>query len=153
VADICEQQHGTVLGGNGLTHIVSLEFSNIVNDCIALRADVPEPTRNGYVDACGLASRTGFTDAGLAGDCLKQYGIALGKNDGTFGENDGLIRSQVSSLLARLIALSGATLSTTRQFADVTPLTNAQVRQEIEELAGAASSPASRMACSIRTTT
>ena len=137
VADICEQQHGTVLGGNGLTDIVSLEFSNVVNDCIASRANVPEPPRNGYVDACGLASRTGFTDAGLAGDCLKQYGIALGKNDGTFGENDGLIRSQVSSLLARLIALSGATLSTTREFADVTPLANAQVRQEIEELAGA----------------
>ena len=137
VADICEPNHGTVVGGNGLTHVVSLEFSNTANDCIVSRAGVPAPPRNGYVNACALASRTGFTDAGLAGDCLKQYGIALGKNDGTFGENDGLIRSQVSSLLARLIEQSGASLTSTRQFADVTPLANAQVRQEIEQLAGA----------------
>ena len=137
IADICQPDHGTVVGGNGLTHVVSLEFSNEANACVASRAGVPVPPRNGYVDACGLASRTGFTDAGLAGDCLKQYGIALGKNDGTFGENDGLIRSQVSSLLARLIDLSGMTLTSTRQFADVTGLPNTQVQQEIEQLAGA----------------
>ena len=136
IADICEPQHGTVLGGNGLTHVVSLEFSNVANDCIVSRA-VPAPPRHGYVNACTLAGRTGFADAGFAADCLKQYGLALGKNDGTFGENDGLVRSQVSSLLARLIEASGATLSQSRSFADVTPLANAQVRQEIEQLAGA----------------
>ena len=46
IADICEQDHGTVLGGNGVTHVVSLEFSNAVNDCIATRASVPAPPRD-----------------------------------------------------------------------------------------------------------
>jgi len=35
------------------------------------------------------------------------------------GENDGLVRSQVSSLLARIIDASGETLSQTRAFPDV----------------------------------
>lgn len=142
IADICQDEPlGTVLGGNGLTHVVQQEFSQSANggigDCVVSRAGVPTPPRNGYVNACGLAGRNGFTDAGLAGDCLEQYGIALGKNDGTFGEDDGLIRSQVSSLLARLVSLSGGSLPTTRSFPDVTGLADTQVRQEIEQLAGA----------------
>ena len=137
VADICGQQHGTVLGGNGVTHVVSLEYSKVLNDCIVSRAGLPAPSRNGYVNACALASRTGFTDAGLAGDCLKAYGLSVGKDGGTtFGENDGLVRSQVSSFLARLIELSGGALSNTRHFDDV-KLANLQGQQEIEQLAGA----------------
>jgi hypothetical protein len=93
-----------------------------------------------YTAACNGASEApgAFADAGLAADCLKLYGVSLGKADGTFGENDSLLRSQVSSLLARLIQLAGATLSQRRSFPDVTPETvpNAQVRDEIELLAG-----------------
>jgi hypothetical protein len=142
IADICQftadpsGPSASVTGGNGLPFVVQKEFSNTANDCVATRS-VPTPPRDGFVDACGLAGRTGFPDAGLAGDCLKQYGLSLGKNDGSFGENDGLIRSQVSSLLARLIDASGATLTATGAFADVTPLANVQVRNEIEQLAGA----------------
>jgi hypothetical protein len=93
-----------------------------------------------YVQACDGASEAqgAFPDAGFAADCLKMYGVSLGKDDGTFGEADALLRSQVSSLLARLIALAGATLSQRHSFVDVTPDTvpNAQVRDEIELLAG-----------------
>lgn len=138
IADICQPQHATITGGNGLNLVVQKEFSNVANDCVGSRG-VPAPVRRGYVDACGLAGRTGFADAGLAADCLKDYAVAQGKDDGTFGENDGLIRSQVSSLLSRLVQLSGGSLGTARSFPDVTPDTvpNAQIRNEIELLAGA----------------
>ena len=93
-----------------------------------------------YVRACDGASEAAgeFPDAGFAADCLKLYGVSFGKDDGTFGEADALRRSQVSSLLARLIALAGATMSQRRTFVDVTPdsVPNAQVRDEIELLAG-----------------
>jgi hypothetical protein len=134
VADFCNEQ-GPVLGGNGVSYIVQAGWSNVEGDCL-LKA----PT--GYKDAdshaCDNASPAAFTDAGLAADCLKLYGVALGKNDGSFGENELLIRSQVSSFLARLLTLSGTTLSQARTFPDVNPTTvqNQQVRDEIELLAG-----------------
>jgi len=94
-----------------------------------------------YDFACRGASQLvdAFQDAGYAADCLKLYGIALGKDDGTFGEHDQLTRSQVSSFLARLIALSGVELSApSRTFPDVNEsvVPNFQVRSEIESLAG-----------------
>ena len=95
----------------------------------------PAIVRDGYARACAAAT-TGFSDAGLAANCLKLYGLSFGKNDGTFGENDQLVRSQVSSLLSRLLAAAGVTLPQRRVFADTTGLTNEQVRTEIEELAG-----------------
>jgi hypothetical protein len=93
-----------------------------------------------YAAACNGASEApgAFADAGLAADCLRRYDVSFGKQDGTFGENDLLLRSQVSSLLARLINLTGSSLSTRRSFPDVneTTVPNAQVRDEIELLAG-----------------
>ncbi|HEV3226009.1 MAG TPA: phosphodiester glycosidase family protein, partial [Acidimicrobiales bacterium] len=93
-----------------------------------------------YSNACEGASvpPAGFADAGLAADCLRVYGVALGKADGSFGENDSLLRSQVSSLMVRFIQLAGVELSATRTFADVNSGTvpDAQVRNEIELLAG-----------------
>ena len=142
IADLCQgsvPEQGTVIGGNGQTYVVQQEFSNAANNCVVERS-VAAAASTSYLGACGLASRpaTGFPDAGLAADCLKQYGVALGKADGTFGENDGLVRSQVSSLLVRLVELSGTTLTQSRSFADVTSdiVPNAQVRSEIELLAG-----------------
>jgi hypothetical protein len=93
-----------------------------------------------YDTACdGASEETGaFVDAGLAADCLKLYELARGKADGSFGERDALLRSQVSSLLARLVNLGGVGLSQRRSFPDVNPdsVPNAQVRDEIELLAG-----------------
>ena len=103
------------------------------------RSTTPPPL--GYHKACDRTDSApdAFADAGLAADCLKAWGIALGKADGTFGENDPLLRSQVSSLLARLLTTNGLALSTRRTFPDVNPDTvpNSQVRDEIEHLAGA----------------
>lgn len=94
-----------------------------------------------YSNACeGTSSPpNGFADAGTAADCLRAYGVALGKADGTFGENDALLRSQVSSLLVRFVRLAGVQLATTRAFPDVNENTvpDARVRQEITQLAGA----------------
>ena len=94
-----------------------------------------------YLNACEGASSppSGFVDAGLAADCLEAYGVALGKKDGTFGENDALLRSQVSSLLVRFLQLAGVSLSVNRAFPDVNVDTvpDAQVRSEIALLAGA----------------
>jgi hypothetical protein len=95
----------------------------------------PAIVHDGYASACAGATNV-FPDAGLAADCLQLYGIALGKNDGTFGENDQLVRSQVSSFLSRLIAASGVALPQRRVFADVAGLSNTQVQDEIEQLAG-----------------
>ena len=93
-----------------------------------------------YGNACQGANvpPSGFPDSGLAADCLKVYGVALGKLDGTFGEDDLLRRSQVSSLLVRLMQVAGQSLSRTFQFPDVnaTTVPDPQVRHEIELLAG-----------------
>ena len=96
----------------------------------------PAIVRGGFAAACANATAGGFADAGLAADCLKLYGLSLGKNDGTFGENDQLVRSQVSSLLSRLIAAAGVPLTQQRTFPDTVGLSNTQVRTEIEQLAG-----------------
>ena len=96
----------------------------------------PAIVRGGYAAACAKAAASGFADAGLAADCLKLYGLSLGKNDGTFGENDKLVRSQVSSLLSRLIDAAGVLLTQRRTFSDIAGLSNVQVRTEIEQLAG-----------------
>jgi hypothetical protein len=90
----------------------------------------------GFAGACVHALASAFADAGPAADCLELYGISLGKNDGSFGENDQLVRSQVSSLLSRLIDAAGVTLPDLRGFADVAGIPNPQVRTEIEQLAG-----------------
>ncbi len=98
--------------------------------------------RASYAGACaGAGDQAGaFADAGAAADCLKLYGISLGKDDGTFGERDQLRRSQVSSLLARLVELAGVTLNPDGgpSFSDVNDVTlpNERVRQEIAALAG-----------------
>jgi hypothetical protein len=93
-----------------------------------------------YGNACQGASvpPSGFADAGLAADCLRVYGVALGKVDGTFGEDDMLRRSQVSSLLVRLMQAAGTNLSRTHSFPDVnkTTVPDDQVRHEIELLTG-----------------
>ena len=93
-----------------------------------------------YSNACeGVSSPpNGFEDAGMAADCLKAYGLSFGKADGTFGENDPLLRSQVSSLLVRFIERAGVPLTLTRRFPDVTDTTvpDVQVQQEIALLAG-----------------
>lgn len=106
----------------------------------AISRTTPPPTF-GYPTACNRTDTApgAFADAGLAADCLKAWGIALGKNDGTFGENDSLLRSQASSLLARLLTTNGVSLTVRHSFSDVNPDTvpNQQVRDEIEHLAGA----------------
>jgi hypothetical protein len=93
-----------------------------------------------YATACQGASAPpgGFRDAGPASDCLKAYGVALGKSDGTFGENDPLLRSQVSSLIARFIQRAGVALDRSASFPDVTPevVPDPHVRDEIGLLAG-----------------
>jgi hypothetical protein len=93
-----------------------------------------------YHTACDRTDQApgAFPDAGLAADCLKAYGVALGKADGTFGEADDLLRSQVSSLLARFVYISGVDLSARRTFPDVNASTvpDSNVRDEIEMLAG-----------------
>ncbi len=108
---------------------------------LALCAGSSAPATAATFDvACNGANNApgAFADAGFAADCLKLYGISFGKADGSFGEDDALLRSQVSSLLARLIQLSGATLGARQSFEDVnsTKVPNAQVRDEIELLAG-----------------
>ena len=101
---------------------------------------VVESDSDEYRISCAGANQLpgAFPDAGLAANCLKLYGIALGKVDGTFGEDDPLLRSQVSSLLLRTLQLAGIQPAVRRTFPDVNPETvpNAQVQNEIELLAG-----------------
>jgi len=98
------------------------------------------PAQASYNGVCAGASELpgAFPDAGLAADCLKKYGISVGKADGTFGEADTLLRSQASSLLLRFLALTGISLTDQRGFSDVNSLTvpNDLVRRDIEIAAG-----------------
>ena len=126
------QMNWTLPGGQDLT--VDRAPDSDFNEAVVQSDSYP------YVISCRGANElpTAFPDAGLAANCLKLYGIALGKVDGTFGEDDPLTRSQVSSLLLRTLQLAGITPDVRRTFPDVGPDTvpNAQVRDEIELLAG-----------------
>ena len=101
---------------------------------------LPSAAHASYDGVCSGASELpgAFPDAGLAADCMKKYGISVGKADGTFGEADTLLRSQASSLLLRFLALTGIALTDSRGFGDVNQLTvpNDLVRRDIEILAG-----------------
>ncbi|MEY2432886.1 MAG: hypothetical protein QOC92_2611 [Acidimicrobiaceae bacterium] len=76
-----------------------------------------------------------FPDAGLAANCLKGYSIANGKLDGTFGENDNLIRAQFASFATRFLTAANIAHAARQSFPDVdsnsTP--DANVLREIEE--------------------
>src|SRR5258706_8021724 len=65
----------------------------------------PVPANATIGSACtGANDQSGaFADAGLAANCLKAYGIAKGKLDGTFGEDDPLIRAQFASFATRFL--------------------------------------------------
>src|SRR5207237_804003 len=68
----------------------------------------------------GANSQQGaFTDAGLAANCLKAYGIAKGKADGTFGEDDPLKRSQFASFATRFLTAASIALTARTPFRDV----------------------------------
>lgn len=45
IGDICNAQHGTIVGGDAQTYTVQKEFSNIANDCIVKPSASPTPTR------------------------------------------------------------------------------------------------------------
>lgn len=118
---------------------------NVAVACGALIAmnlvvSVPAASASNYYDAaCDGASEAAgaFADAGLAADCLKLYGIALGEADGRFDEDALIVRSQVSSLLVRTINLAGVSLDNRRTFPDTDNMPDGQVLDEIERLAGA----------------
>ncbi|MEY2463321.1 MAG: hypothetical protein QOH64_1459 [Acidimicrobiaceae bacterium] len=118
----------------------SRRLAAIALACVLALGSVAPRAAAAFTSACAGASADpgAFADAGPAADCLKAYGISLGKGDGTFGENDPLLRSQVSSLLVRFVQLAGGTFGTQRVFRDVNADTvpNMQVRNEINELAG-----------------
>jgi hypothetical protein len=58
IGDICQPQHGTIVGGDGVTYVVQKEFSNVANDCIV--------------------TRTGAAPAPAIGDFTLLLAIALG---------------------------------------------------------------------------
>jgi hypothetical protein len=91
-----------------------------------------------FTTACSGAdeAENAFEDAGLAADCLALYGIAQGKADGTFGESDALVRTQISSLLVRLLQLTGFEFGAPQALSDTDDIPNAQVRSEVELLVG-----------------
>ena len=35
IGDICNGQQGTTVGGDGVTYVIQLEFSNAANNCVA----------------------------------------------------------------------------------------------------------------------
>src|SRR5882762_9081021 len=68
---------------------------------VGLVGGVP-PAQAAFTTACSGANPNAFTPAaGTAANCLKAYGVALGKGDGSFGENDNLIRAQFASFATR----------------------------------------------------
>jgi len=89
-----------------------------------------------YTTACSGATTSRFTDnPGTAANCLFDYGIAKGKNDGSFGEDDDLIRAQFASFVTRFLDAAGVAHSARTPFPDVNTnsVPDANVLQEIEE--------------------
>jgi hypothetical protein len=35
IGDICNAQQGTIVGGDGVTYVIQLEFSNSANNCVS----------------------------------------------------------------------------------------------------------------------
>ena len=94
------------------------------------------PANAAYTTACSGATDTHFSDhPGTAANCLFDYGIAKGKSDGTFGEDDNLIRAQFASFVTRFLDAAGVAHSARTTFPDVNSnsVPDASVLQEIEE--------------------
>jgi len=94
------------------------------------------PANAAYTTACSGATNTHFSDnPGTAANCLFDYGIAKGKADGTFGEDDNLIRAQFASFVTRFLDAAGVPHSARTSFPDVNSnsVPDATVLQEIEE--------------------
>src|SRR3954453_11855017 len=95
----------------------------------AVPAAALDPGVQDYTPACDGASEAAdaFADAGFAADCIKLYDISFGKNDGTFGEDDLLTRSQVASFFVRAISLAGISLEERRSFPDTENMEDTRV--------------------------
>jgi hypothetical protein len=90
IGDICNAQQGTVLGGNGTTYTVQLEFSNSANNCIATKGSCT-PSCSGKScgsDGCGGSCGTCPTGqtCSTAGTCTTTCTPnCAGKNCGSDG--------------------------------------------------------------------
>ena len=62
IGDICNAQHGTIVGADKQTYTVQKEFSNTANDCIVSASGSPTPTRT----ATPTATATGGTPTATA---------------------------------------------------------------------------------------
>lgn len=64
IGDICNQQHETIIGGDGNAYVVQREWSNAANACIAMRGGTPaDPLACFYVDSiAGSDANSGAQD-------------------------------------------------------------------------------------------
>lgn len=68
IGDICNDEHATVVGGDGVTYDVQLEFSNSLNDCIATNPAVTPVTATTAGETCvGTTALSTVTLLGGAG--------------------------------------------------------------------------------------
>jgi len=112
----------------GLSLMFSLVVVGVVGSAVNANA--------AYTTACSGATDTHFSDnPGTAANCLFDYGIALGKSNGTFGEDDDLVRSQFASFVTRFLDAAGVAHTARTTFPDVnsSSVPDANVLQEIEE--------------------
>ncbi|MEY2432888.1 MAG: hypothetical protein QOC92_2613, partial [Acidimicrobiaceae bacterium] len=109
----------------------------ILGVLVTLLVGAIAPANAAIGSACtGANTQSGaFSDAGTAANCLKAYGIAKGKNDGTFGEDDNLIRAQFGSFATRFLTAANVAHSARTPFSDVNANTvpDANVLKDIEE--------------------
>ena len=111
----------------------------VVAVLIGLLAVIAAPTTaNAAIgSACSGANSQpdAFPDAGLAANCLKAYGIAKGKPNGTFGEQDNLKRQQFGGFATRFLTAANIPHTAREPFSDVdeNSVPDAELRQDIEE--------------------
>src|SRR5260370_14550951 len=55
IGDICQPQHGTVVGGDGVTYVVQKQFSNVANDCIVTRPIAAGPAISDFTLLLAIA--------------------------------------------------------------------------------------------------
>jgi hypothetical protein len=113
IGDLCNDQHATIVGGDGVTYDVQTEFSNAANDCIASRTVTNDfsvsanPTSLSI--AAGSSGTSAISTATVSGNAqtisLRASGLPTGVT-ATF--NPASVSSGASSTLTVTAAASAA---------------------------------------------
>ena len=83
IGDICNDMHGTIVGGDGVTYDVQTEYSNAANDCIVARSGTGGSGGSG--GSGGASAGSGGASAGSGGASAGSGGASAGSGGASAG--------------------------------------------------------------------